>query len=137
MQKIIEEAYHSRETGEKRVHYHHSHQILLILQGRIRVCVNGESQDAGAGKLVLFSRYENHSVTVLTPEYDRYVLQLDPPVDAESRIFTVLSNRPEGFRNVLDVSHCLAEVEGLFQSIIREYNGAEKMAEDMLMLLVM
>lgn len=135
VQKIVEEAYHSRDTGKKRPHYHHSHQILLILRGGIRICVNGVTQEAGPGSLVLFSRYENHSVAVLTEEYDRYVLQLDPPGDDESRIFSVLSNRPAGFCNVVDVSRCIGEFESLFQSIIREYAGGEKLAEDMQLLL--
>ena len=137
MGKILEEAYYSQSSLKKKPHYHRGHQILLILEGEVELSVNGISRLAGAGDLVLFSRYENHSVTVRSKSYARYVLQVEPPKDRrEDRIFSVLSNRPKGFGNVLDVSDDLMDFEALFRQLVTEYGTAESMADQMQQLLV-
>ena len=134
---ILEEAYYSQDIREKRPHYHHSHQILLILEGEAEICVNGVSSQAGPGKLVLFSRYENHAVTVRSKTYSRFVLQIQPPVEQrENRSFAVLSNRPKGFGNVIDVADDLAGFRALMAAIVEEFGSKDSMAEEMRQLLV-
>ena len=78
MQKAIGEAYFSNSILKKEPHYHDRHQIILILKGTVQFCVNGIGGTASRGSILIFSRYENHSLSVLSQEYERYVLQLDP-----------------------------------------------------------
>ena len=88
-------------------HYHDCHQILCIIQGQADVTVNGIHYTAGQGDLVIFSRFETHSVTATSREYARYVLQIAPlsapKTQTEYQLFSVLSNRPAGFTHVLHV----------------------------------
>ena len=137
MGRIVNEAYYSHGPLEKTPHYHPCHQILLILQGEVKLQVNGQSMTAGPGQLVLFSRYENHGVTVCTDDYARYVLQLEQPkAEQESRLFAVLSHRPAGFGNVVDVSDDLDGFAGLMEGIVEELDAERCMAEEMRHLLV-
>jgi len=137
MGKVVKEAYYSQAPLEKTPHYHPCHQILLILQGEVKILVNGQRMTAGPGKLVLFSRYENHGVTVCEEPYVRYVLQLEQPAgQQEERLFSVLSHRPAGFGNVLDVSDDLEGFSELLAGIVDELAAQPSMTEEMQQLLV-
>ena len=137
MQKAIGEAYFSSSILKKEPHYHDRHQIILILKGTVQFCVNGTDHTATRGSILIFSRYENHSLSVLSREYERYVLQLDPAaITMESRIYALLTNRPEGFCNAIDITPMLPEMEGLFRRIMQEYQMPQPLAEDMQQLLV-
>ena len=137
MQKAIGEAYYSCSILKKEPHYHDRHQIILIVNGTVRFCVNGTSYTATQGNILIFSRYENHSLSVLSQEYERYVLQLDPAaITMESRIYALLTNRPEGFCNAINIAPMLPEFRELFRQILREYQSAQPLAEDMQQLLI-
>ena len=129
-------AYFSTEPQRMHAHYHDCHQILLILKGKIEVCVNGIPHYAASGNLVIFSRYENHSIQILSPEYERYVLQIDPFAGKANKIYALLANRPEGFQNILDVSADIQEFQRLFSMITQEVQGSARMHADMLELLI-
>lgn len=137
MQNMVQAAYFSDNTLKKRPHYHDCHQLLLITKGQVTFCVNGASYEAKAGSVAIFSRYENHSVTLTSGTYERYVLHLSPTAASrENRLYTLLSNRPPEFRNILDVSGQLEEFTRLFARITLEKSEPQKMGEDMLQLLV-
>lgn len=129
-------AYFSTETQRMHVHYHDCHQILLILKGEIEICVNGIPFHASSGDLVIFSRYENHSIQVLSKEYERYVLQIDSFAGKANKIYALLVNRPEGFQNVLNISARIQEFQGVFSMITQEAQGSARMHTEMLELLI-
>ena len=79
MESIVQTVYCSSETFPKHTHYHDCHQIIFILKGRADFCINGMQMPAHAGNIVLFSRYENHSLTAVSKDYARYVLHIDFP----------------------------------------------------------
>lgn len=137
MNELIQKAYFSEDLLKKQPHYHDCHQIILIKRGHVQFSINGTEYKALGGNIVIFSRYENHSLTVLAGEYERYVLQLSPQARGiQSNIYALLSNRPDGFCNAIDVSGQLETYEDLFQQIIAEYGGGNKLREDMLLNLV-
>lgn len=137
MEKLVQEAYFSAEAFKMHTHYHDCHQIMLILKGRIEICVNDAKYTAGPGNLVLLGRCENHSIQSLLPEYERYVLRISPLAgSSENRIYSLLSNRPSGFHNILDVSARLPEFTQLFAQITKEHSSREKLADEMLQLSV-
>lgn len=127
-------AYFSKDISEKTSHFHDCHQIILISDGEVEVCVNGETDIAKAGSLLLFSRFENHSVSALTSKYERFVLRISP--EGDNKMLSLLSNRPHGFKNILDVSANMQNYKRLFESIVREGRSDEKMAAEMTELLV-
>ena len=75
---LLRNGYFSSSVEEKKAHYHDCHQIILILKGNVQFCTNTAKYEAQTGNILLFSRYENHSVCVLSDEYERFVLHLDP-----------------------------------------------------------
>lgn len=130
-------AYFSNSTQKTPTHYHDCHQILFITRGSIDIRINGTPYTAHAGNLVVFSRYENHSVNVISSEYERYVLQISPYAAGDTgKIYALLSNRPEGFRHILDVSSSSDLFERLFSQITSETDSTAPMNREMLKLLV-
>ncbi|MBQ2756684.1 MAG: AraC family transcriptional regulator [Oscillospiraceae bacterium] len=136
MSKPIIEAYFSKDVSAKQPHYHDCHQIIYVTKGEIKVCINDVSYNVVGGEMVIFSRYEAHSISVVSEEYERYVLRIDPTADSrENRIYSLLSNRPSGFCNVLAVGDGKHSFDLLFKEITEEYADPQKLTEDMLELL--
>ena len=71
--KILSAKYSENVKGYHS-HYHDAHELLYIVSGRIAVNIGGQEREAGAGSLLVFSRFEEHSVRVLSSEYRRYTL---------------------------------------------------------------
>ena len=127
----LQEVYYSSEPNRKSTHYHDSHQIILIVKGRIRITLDKTVIEAGEKSLLIFSRYENHSVEVLSEEYERYVLRISPVSDS---LFSPLSYRPQGFSNCISPRN-FDTLEAIFKELCREYESNEPHREDMLDLL--
>lgn len=136
MSRLVQTVYHSSEKFLKNAHFHDCHQILLIVKGSVTVCVNGTNICAQAGDVAIFSRYENHSVHVQSQKYERYVLHVDPAVvSRKSPVYSLLTDRPSGFCNVIDVSQCADEIASLFCRLIEEYNRETVLSDEMQQLL--
>lgn len=125
----IRSAYFSRDSHKKHIHYHDSHQIILVRNGDVRVTVNGKSLIAKAHSLIVFSRWENHSLEAVSDVYERYVIRLNPFPD---RLFSILSNRPAGFTNIIDTGECFEEFEAVFKKICDEKETPSPFGDDML-----
>lgn len=137
MKGLVQEVYYSNKPVEKTAHYHDCHQIILILSGEMKIVVNDRPMTAGSGDIVIFSRYENHTVEVTSRDYERYVLQLTPMNSGiGSRVYGLLSSRPENFKNVIHVGKQVQEFKNLFGRIMDEHSAQEKLTEHMLQLLV-
>lgn len=133
MDKTFCSAYFSRDISKKSSHFHDCHQIILILNGEVEVCVNGETEIAKSGSLLLFNRFENHSLSVLSAEYERFVLRISP---VDNKMLSLLQNRPHGFKNLLDVSDDVLTFKRLFENIAFESSSDKKMAAEMTELFV-
>ena len=137
MEELVKRAYFSDNVVKKHSHYHDCHQIIFVTKGKAQFCVNEAIFEATAGSLLVFSRYENHSITICSEEYERYVLQISSKADIlENRIYSLFYNRPAGFCNLLDVSDSAHRFKTLFAQITEEYHGQNEMGNDMLSLLV-
>lgn len=137
MSSLLQKAYYSNICAEKQPHFHDCHQIILIRTGQVRFFVSGREIIGNSRSIVLFSRHEDHALSIRSEQYERYVLQIDPLVSSiESRFFSLLSNRPADFQNSIDVSSDYAEFERLFCRIIDEYQKQEPLVDDMLQLLI-
>ena len=106
----------------KALHDHDCHQMLYIVQGKIAVTVDGRQFQAGAGDLLLFSRLEQHSVTVLQSPYRRYTLIVSGS-DALLERSTYLGNRLSLPAGVLDA---------LLAEMTKEHSGNLPYREEML-----
>lgn len=137
MEGIVQAVYYSAEKLLKNPHFHDCHQIILILKGQVDFCVNGITTGAKAGDIAIFSRYENHAVHVRSEEYERFVLHIDPTiVNGESPVYSLLSDRPTGFCNVVCVSPYLQELVGIFKRLLDEQRSRSELADEMQQLTV-
>ncbi len=137
MQGMVHSVYHSSGPLNMRPHFHDCHQIIFIVKGEVDFCVNNKSLRATSGSIAIFSRYENHSVLGCSNEYERFVLHLDPSiVNRKSPVYSLLTDRPMDFCNIIDVSSCMAEIADSFRRILSEYSGEEKLADEMEQLLI-
>ncbi len=137
MESLILRAYFSDDSMKKHSHYHDCHQIVFITEGQAEFCVNEAKYTAKAGNLLLFSRYENHSVTIQSKKYNRYVLHINPATDAsQNKIYSIFSNRPVGFENIFDLSDSAADYQWIFNRITQEFSSHTIMGEEMLQLLL-
>lgn len=137
MGSIIQAAYHSEEMVSKRPHFHTCHQIILIENGNVDFCVNGNTLHAGPGDLAIFSCYEDHSVFVRSTQYQRFVLQLTPSADdRECPAHSLLTDRPAGFSHVISILPCREQITGIFSQLIEEYQSQQSLSEWMLQSLV-
>ncbi|MBR2634774.1 MAG: AraC family transcriptional regulator [Clostridia bacterium] len=137
MEKFHPTAYFSRGIVKKDPHYHDCHQMILVVKGEVCFSLGRQHYTARAGNAVIFSRYENHSVRVLSREYERYVLELDPQEGGiEKSMEALLSNRPEGFCRVLDVSEEQGRLEDVFCRLAEEESTSRRFSQEMRRLLV-
>lgn len=137
MQSFVQTVYYSAEPFLEKPHFHDCHQIVLILKGQVQVRVNEVSYTAGGGDIILFSRYENHSIVVLSEEYERYVLHIDPAIiNGESPVYSLLSDRPIGFCSVISILPYLDDIASIFKRLLHERDSRNKLANEMQQLTV-
>jgi AraC-like DNA-binding protein len=137
MQSMVQSVYHSSHTLNKYLHFHDCHQIIFIVKGRVDFCVNNKKLHAVAGDIAIFSRYENHSLLRCSDEYERFVLHIEPDaVNRKSSVYSLLTDRPVGFCNVINVSSNMSEIADIFNHILFEHNNTSKLTDEMEQLLV-
>lgn len=137
MENILQTVYTSREMVANRPHFHDCHQIIFILKGKVEFCINGTVLPAEAGCAVILSRYADHAFRILSREYERCILQLDPAiVHLQSPVYSLLTDRPDGFCPVVDVSARQETVAGLFRQLLSEHTGQHSFRREMERLLV-
>lgn len=131
---ILSAGYSDRMVGYSK-HDHDAHELLYIVAGEIAVCIGGEEYIGTAGSLMIFSRFEEHSVRVLTNEYRRYTLLVSSDISrgAENYLLSsVLINRFRGFRHVIDCREAGREIEEVMRMMEDEYSRREPMYERLL-----
>lgn len=140
MNSLIISAIYSDNTDSKSSHYHDCHQILYIKSGKIELNINGKSFIASEGSLSIISRFEQHSIKILSKEYKRYALRISPTFDDPSNttlqyLMSVLVNRPASFTHVINMEEHHLELEALFSCICNEKVSEKPLNDYMLNLL--
>ncbi|MBQ7034248.1 MAG: helix-turn-helix transcriptional regulator [Clostridia bacterium] len=137
MQRMVQSVCHSSHLLNKDPHFHDCHQIIFIVKGTVDFCVNGKTLRAVAGDIAIFSRYENHSVSGCSDEYERFVLHINPfVVNRKSPVYSLLTDRPVEFCNIINVSSYMAEITNMFNRILTEHNSGSKLSDEMEQLLI-
>lgn len=137
MKSIVQKVYYSEHGFHGSSHYHDCHQLILIVGGEIEFTLDGVTDRAASGDLLIVSRYEAHSVRVLSGTYRRYVLRISPQAGGiENRVYSLLLNRPQGFHNAIRVADRLSDYESVFRRLLAENSCEDDFAEDMRQLLI-
>lgn len=133
--KFLETIY-KKDGLNTSAHFHDCHQILLIESGEVEVHTGNAVRKVHGGNILFFSRFEEHSIRVLSDPYERYVLNISPKINDETGIgykrFSILFNRPEGFDNILDISHHFAEIREVFERIIQVKASGDELSVELL-----
>lgn len=140
MASVVISANFAHQRSHKSNHFHDCHQILYIMTGSAGIVVNGTHYTATAGDLVLFSRFEQHAVTSRSADYQRCVLRIAPQAPSNTevwrKLFSILSNRPAGFSNILPVQDSAQEVLWLLRLMVSEKEHPTSYSDQMLDLLM-
>ena len=138
MSTMVHDVYFSEGFSPRSKHFHDDcHQIIFVTAGAADFVINKRSYCAMAGNIVIISRFESHAITDQSPDYQRYILQINPHVHAtENKLYSLFFNRPSGFTNIIDVNAQKAYFHTLFASMLAEKNGSESLKSEMLGLMV-
>lgn len=132
MSSVVQTVYHSSQMVHKNPHFHDCHQIILVVNGTVDFCVNDKRFKARAGDIAIFSRYENHTVLESSDKYERFVLHIDSDVvNRKSPVYSLLTDRPVGFCNIIDVSPYRNLIIDIFKRILLEHNSEARLADEM------
>ena len=131
MDRIIRSAVCSSDIAKKHSHYHDCHQIIFIKNGEIEIEINRDVKRAKSGDIIIISRFENHSIKVLSETYERYVLRISTDLSDMGRAYSVLTNRPESFKNVVSSGEKFSELCFIFDRICGERNNEDDFSSQM------
>ncbi len=126
--KILSAKYSENVKGYHS-HYHDAHELLYIVSGRIAVNIGGQEREAGAGSLLVFSRFEEHSVRVLSSEYRRYTLLISSEFARgdDYLLSSVLVNRSGSFDHIITFEDEQSDIESIMKDMSEEYANQDPM----------
>ena len=116
---------YSEERQGYSSHHHDAHELLYIVSGKISVNIGGEEWVAESGSLLIFNRFEDHSIRILTEEYRRYALLISSEISqtADNYLLTsVLVNRSPDFRHIINCGESRATIESLLEDMLTEFS---------------
>jgi AraC-like DNA-binding protein len=123
----IQVIYHS-SAGELTMpsHFHFSHELIFVAQGRARFTVAGRRYEAGPGCLVLINHFEHHALEALEYPYARYYVLIRPErlsaAVGSPVLESVFRHRPAGFRHMVALGgETRAAVQKLIERMYLEY----------------
>lgn len=131
---VLSASYSENPVG-KRKHYHDGHQLLYIVEGDAQILIGGESIPVTGGTLLLFSRFEEHSIIVKGNTYRRYSVRISSEIlntPENELMFSLLVNRARGFCRAIRASECMSLLESLLSRITSEFSSSAFFREEML-----
>ena len=115
------------------LHFHADFELLYVKEGKSLIYINDESYEMQRGSIAFIGRLEEHAVTVLSNDYQRYFTVLNAgqlePLLADPKLTSVFRNRSKSFVPVACLSPYATELDWLFEKMLLEFNGQEMYAE--------
>ena len=122
---LIEMAAYSTDVHDFALHTHNCYEIIYLRNGSLRLWVADRQYDAAGPALIILNKLELHSLQVMSTVYERYYLCISPVgagnLMRDYTLLTLLSNRPEDFRHVLDARPLAREADRIFEACVEEY----------------
>lgn len=102
----------SQELASLPAHTHRNvHQIVFVLSGALDISIGSCRYHVNRPSAVFISHLEPHAISVQSQHYQRFCIDIHPDEierDIKSaRLLSILSNRPDTFRHVLDIEPLL------------------------------
>jgi len=136
MDSYIKSAFYSEDIKKQSSHYHDCHQIIYIKEGSVELDINGNTETAYDGDIIIISRFENHSIRSLNHSYKRYVLRISANLPNDDKIFSVFTNRPKEFNNIISLKQSKNDIENILNRIINEYSSENSLTKKLQNLLI-
>lgn len=122
------------------LHFHDSYELLYVRDGMSKLSIGNREYILQRGSLAFISCQEDHSITILSSDYQRYyVLIFNDKLDivtGNPRLSSVFRNRPNSFSHVFDMRDYADEIDSRFASIIYEFEHPQKYSDDLLCLYI-
>lgn len=110
-----------------------SYEIILIKKGSICFSINNQSYTANDNTLIFISCLEEHSITILSEQYERYYLNLSPQkLDRllnDPKLCSVFKNRPIGFVHTFTAP---SQAVSIMDVILGEYERKTVYSEELI-----
>ena len=136
MSSYIKSAIYSEEMKKQSSHYHDCHQIIYIKEGKTELDINGKKETAQGGDIIIINRFENHSIKILSDVYKRFVLRITVNLPHDDKVFSLFTNRPKEFRNVISLKEYEADAQNILNKITREFSSTCSLRESLQNLLI-
>ena len=138
MVNVIKDAFYATDILHPSLaHYHDCHQILFIKNGLVEFEIDNETYLGRSGDIIIFSRYGNHSVKIISDIYERYIVRINPNcINTENKEYSVFLNRSTKSRNIFSIMEDTSEYVALFDNIIAEKQRGDIFSEKMQQLLI-
>ncbi len=105
-------------------HIHNMHEVILTKQGALEVSINDKKYTVPPKSLIICNNIEMHLLTPVDYPYERYGLHISVAglrkVPLNITYFSVITNHPQHFNNIFDVSDIFEEIEDIFKDINKE-----------------
>lgn len=135
--QILSAKYSEQPIGMSN-HYHDCHQILYIVSGKVIAKIGEKEYCAEDGSVLILSRFEEHSIRLISSEYKRYTLRISADIfrgsEENALLFSVLVNRAKGFSHLLQAQEFAPLLKSLFEQMTQEYAQKAPLHEKMLTL---
>jgi len=114
-------------------HTHMSYEMIYIKKGTINLTIGKKSYIVPENKLIFISKLEEHSITILSSEYQRYFVilssdNLDKHI-SDIKLISIFKNRPGNFVHYVDAP---ANTEDIMKRIRHEYQNRDSFSEEMI-----
>lgn len=137
MANVIKEAFYADNALTTTAHYHDCHQILFIKNGLVEFELNNETYLGRSGDILIFSRYGNHLVKVISDIYERYVVRINPTgIDIRSKEYSIFLNRSSKSRNIFSIKEDTSEFVKIFDNLVKEKRTDDCFSEKMQQILI-
>lgn len=136
MSSYVKSAFYSEDIKKQSSHYHDCHQIIYIKEGKIELNINEHIKTANTGDIIIISRFENHSIKILSNIYKRYVLRISANLPNDDKVFSIFTNRPKEFNNIIFLNKNKNDIENILNRIINEYSSDNSLTEKLQNLLI-
>lgn len=114
-------------------HFHMSYEVIYIKKGAIHLSVNNKSYDIGENSLIFISNLEEHSVKIISSEYQRYFVifnseKLDKAIN-NPKLLSLFKNRPDNFVHYFSAPR---NTEQIMQNLIEEFDHRDAFSEEII-----
>ncbi|MFT4143924.1 MAG: AraC family transcriptional regulator [Mobilitalea sp.] len=120
---VVENADFYKGPLNSEEHFHSCCEIFFLKKGRILLNIEGKEYEPAVNSVHIISPMENHSVTCLSEEYERYIIFMNPDnyeVYCNNQMLAgILKNRPAEFEHIFHSD--TQNFESIFQNCAREY----------------